>query len=66
MESIRAIFNEEFGIGFRADYEIPTGVVSLVNVGVGGELAKIQLQGMFRVYGLTWQKVRETSSRVRG
>ena len=48
MESIRAIFNEEFGIGFRADCEIPTGVVSLVNVGAGGELAKIQLEGMFK------------------
>ena len=48
MEGIGGLLNEEFGIGFGADCEIPTRVVSLVTVGVGGALARIELEGIFK------------------
>ena len=48
MEGIGGLHNEEFGVGFGADCEIPTGVVSLVTVGAGGALAKTELEGMFK------------------
>ena len=43
-----ALLNEEFGVGFGADCEIPIGVVRLVIVRAGGALAKIKLEGMFK------------------
>ena len=48
MEGIGTLLNEEFGVGFGLDCEIPTGVVSLVTIGAEGSLSKIELQGMFQ------------------
>ena len=48
MEGIGGLHNEEFGVGFGADCEIPTGVVSLVIVGVGENLSKNELEGRFK------------------
>ena len=48
MEGIGELPNEQFGVGFGAYCEIPIGVVSLVAIRVGGALAKIKLEGMFK------------------
>ena len=48
MEGIGELPNEQFGVGFGAYCEIPTGVVSLVIVESGSTLSKTKLEGMFK------------------